>query len=383
MSVLTTLSGEVINSRKAETRNSQSLRKTVAVRDINLINDTTIEYQGKRLEITKEAFKGLMKMIGMSSTFAAKFESLFNPETKAKFINQMKNAMAAQLNEITIVLSPTSKKVVGFTKLATDIISHERFIQLADQIIDQHGFEITNWGIDGNKGSVIINAFNPKAQFDLANLGLSDEVFTAGLTLKNSPLGGIQVMPYVNRMFCSNGLTTGLSQESYSLTNLSQESMENFFQHMSKLRSNGFVPVDFANTVKLATQTPASLWEMEKAYNIIKPMTGAATDSWIPLNDNYAAYSKMNQVPQEFTSAMKKNARTDQSIWSLVNGVTHAATHAPQNLAFNMTDRESTNMMIQAGGILGKEFDLGNTIRSPFAADAHLESSMQVGALLN
>jgi hypothetical protein len=40
-------------------------------------------------------------------------------------------------------------------------------------------------------------------------------------------------------------------------------------------------------------------------------------------------------------------------------------------------------MMIQAGGILGKEFDLGNTIRSPFAADAHLESSMQVGALLN
>ena len=47
---------------------------------------------------------------------------------------------------------------------------------------------------------------NPKAQFDLAGLGLSDEVFTAGLTLKNSPFGGIQVMPYVNRMWCTNGL---------------------------------------------------------------------------------------------------------------------------------------------------------------------------------
>jgi chemotaxis receptor (MCP) glutamine deamidase CheD len=79
MSVLTTLSATEIDNRKAMTRNSQSLRKTVAVRDINLINDTTIEYQGKRLEITKDAFKALIKMIGMSQAFANKFESLFSP----------------------------------------------------------------------------------------------------------------------------------------------------------------------------------------------------------------------------------------------------------------------------------------------------------------
>lgn len=58
MPQIQTLSGEILTSRKAETLNSQSIRKTVAVRDINLVNDTTIEYQGKRLEITKDAFKG-------------------------------------------------------------------------------------------------------------------------------------------------------------------------------------------------------------------------------------------------------------------------------------------------------------------------------------
>ena len=77
MPQIQTLSQTAIDGRKAETRNSQSLRKTVAIRDIQLINDTTIEYQGKRLEITKDAFKGLMKMIGMSQTFASKFEKLF------------------------------------------------------------------------------------------------------------------------------------------------------------------------------------------------------------------------------------------------------------------------------------------------------------------
>ena len=383
MSIITTLSATEVDNRKAMTRNSQSIRKTVAVRDINLVDDTTIEFQGKRLEITRDAFKSLMKLIGMSATFAKKFETLFNAETKAKFVNQMKNAMAAQLNEVTIILSPATKKVVGFSKNATDLISHERFINLADQIIDQHGFEVTNWGINGDKGEVIVNVMNPKAQFDLAGLGLSDEVFTAGLTLKNSPFGGIQVMPYVNRMWCTNGLTTGLANETYSLANLNPESMENFHQHMSQLRKNGFVPTDFANTVKLATQTPASLWEMERGYSSIKGMVGTQADSWIPLNDNYSAYTKAGMNPQDFTAAQKKNARTDQSIWSLVNGMTHVATHAPEQLAFNMTDKESTELMVKVGNIFGKEFDLGNTIRSPFSTDAHLESSAQVGALLN
>ena len=145
MPQIQTLSGEVLTSRKAETLNSQSIRKTVAVREINIINDTTIEYQGKRLEITKEAFKGLIKLIGMSQSFTKKFESLFNPEAKAQFINTMKNAMASQLNEITIILSPTTKKVVGFSKKATDLISHERFVGLTDRLVDQHGLEITNW----------------------------------------------------------------------------------------------------------------------------------------------------------------------------------------------------------------------------------------------
>ena len=89
MPQITTLSGDVLTSRKAETLNSQSLRKTVAVREINLINDTTVEYQGKRLEITKEAFKGLIKILCMSQSFTKKFDNLFNSEAKAQFINTM------------------------------------------------------------------------------------------------------------------------------------------------------------------------------------------------------------------------------------------------------------------------------------------------------
>jgi len=377
MPTVTTLSNSVIESRKAETLNSQAIRKTIAVREITLVNDTTIEIKGKRLEITKDAFKSLIKLIGMSQTFAKKFDNLFSPEAKASFVNQMKNAMASQLNEITLIVSPTTKKVLGFSKTATGLISHSRFINLADQIIDQHGFEVTNWGVDANKGLVTINAYNPNAEF-----GVADEVFKSGLTLTNSPSNGIQVMPYINRLWCSNGLSTPMAKESYSLNNLSKDSMEKFFQHMSDLRKTGFVPNDFANTVNNAMNTPASLFEMQRAHNTIKSHVGDAADNWIPLSENRSAYIKNNQNPAEFTTDELKNAHTNQSIWSLVNGMTHVATHAPEQLAFNMTDKDSTELMIKSGNMLGKSWNLGNQVPNPFKTN-QLDPRAQVGALLN
>ena len=376
MPSIQTLSSDIIANRKAETRNSQSLRKTVAIRDINLINDTTIEYQGKRLEITKDAFKGLMKLIGMSQTFASKFEKLFNPEVKAQFINSMKNAMATQLNEITIIISPTTKKIVGFSKRATDLISHDRFINLADRLVDQNGFEIANWGVDGNKGSVTINAFNPNANFGVQ--GLNDEVFTAGITMKNSPLGGIQVMPYVNRLWCANGCTTAMASESYSLADLSGESMEKFFEHMSQLRKNKFVPSGFQDQVKQAVNTPASMNEMKWAHNQIKRHVGDKADNWIPLLENESAYTKAG-----IGIIDPKAAKSNQSIWSVVNGMTHVATHAPDLFAMNMQDKDSAELMVQAGNLLGKQWNLQGATRSPFAENAHLDTTNQVGAMLN
>jgi len=376
MPQIQTLSNEVIQNRKAETLNSQSIRKTVAIRDIDLIDDKTIEYQGKRLEITKDAFKGLMKIIGMSQTFAKKFESLFNTETKAKFINTMKNAMATQLNEITIILSPTTKRIVGFSKKATDLISHERFIGLADRLIDQHGFEVANWGVDGNKGSVTINAFNPKASFGVN--GLSNEVFQAGITMKNSPLGGIQVMPYVNRLWCANGCTTAMAAESYALANLSGDSLEKFHEHMQQLRRNNFVPTGFQDRVKEAVATPASMKELSWAHNQIKRHVGDKADNWIPLSENESAYTKAN-----IGIIDPKAAKSNQSIWSVVNGMTHVATHAPDLFAMNMQDKDSTELMVQAGNLLGKQWNFQSATRSPFAEDAHLDTVSQVGALLN
>lgn len=380
MSKINTLSPQLVNERRAMTTNAQSLRKSVPVRDIDIISESIISYQGRFVEMTPKAFTQLMRLIGMSKQFANQFEQLFSAETKAKFINTMKNAMAANLNEVTLVMSPIQKKIVGFSKRAEEMISNERFLDLAEGIIGDHGMQITNWSVDSDTGGVSINAFNPKAQFEL---GISDEVFTAGLTMKNSPFGGIQVMPYVNRLWCANGCTTMEEADKYTLHNLNRESMEPFFNHLSQLRKNGFVPTNFKQNVKNAMETPASLAEMERAHRWIAPIVGARADNWIPLEAQKQAYKGIGVDTNELSAEQKKRSKTDQSVWSVINGVTHVATHANDiMLDTTMKDSEAANLMVNAGSLLSKDFDMANEMPSPFAKNV-LKETTQVGAILN
>ena len=374
---ISTLSQPIIAQRKAASIEAQSLRKTVPFSDINLIDEKTIEFNGSRIGITKDAFKSLLKMIGMSQQFADKFEKLFNAETKAQFINRMKNAMSSNsgnLNNVTLVLNPISKSIVHFGKDETLNISNEQFIGIAENMINDHNLDVTNWSTDPVTGIVTINTFNPKAE--VAIQGLSDEVFTGGVTFQNSPIKGFKVMPYVNRQWCTNGLTTAMAQEAYQLHSLSNDNVNEFFEHMQSLRRNNFVPAEFADRVRIANQTPASIKEMNYAYNQIKGHAGERADNWIPLQENLNAYNKAGF--ENMSANQMAGAKSNQSVWSVINGLTHFATHGQGLMDTNMQDHQAAQMMVNAGNILGKKsFDHENHMPDVFT---ELRSD---GAILN
>ena len=377
MSSIITLGSPLIAQKRQDTINSQAIRKTVAFADINILDDKTIEFKGSRLHVTPDFFKQLLKMIGMSQTFAGKFESLFNVETKTAFINRIKDAMASNaggLAEVTLIVNPTTKSVIGLAKNATDMISNDRFLDVVDRIVDQNGLEISNWSIDPMKGMVNINTFNPKAEFQVA--GLNDEVFKGGVTFQNSPNGGFQVLPYVNRMWCTNGLTTAFAQEAYTLQSLDAGTMEKFFEQLNDLRKRNFAPSMFSDQVKQAIATPASISELQNGYYMVEKFAGDRTDNWIPLKENMNAYAKNGF---EFMSAAQmKGARSNTSIWDLVNGVNHFASHGASIIDTNMQDYDATRLMVQAGNIFGKQYDHANQMPDIFKGQL-----VQHGSLLN
>lgn len=376
---ITTLSNQLIDQRKVQTLEAQNLRKVVPFRDINLIDVESIEFQGSKINITKNAFKNLLGLLGMSNTFAQKFESLFTKEAKAQFINTMKNAMASnsgRLSEVTLVLNPISKTVVAITKKDEFGISNQQFMQVAENIIDNQSMDVTNWSIDPGTGIITINAFNPKANF--AVQGLSDEVFTGGVTFQNSPKDGFQVLPYVNRQWCTNGLTTAFAQEAYTLNSLDQGSMEKFFENLNGLRKNNFAPTGFAERVRAAHNTPASLHELQFAHNLIEPFAGERVDNWIPLAENMNAFYRAGF--DSLSTEQLKHAKSNTSVWDVVNGVTHFATHGAQIIDTNMQDYNASDLMVKSGNLFGKKsFDHENTMPDLFGG----RELVRNGSLLN
>ena len=376
---ITTLSNQLIDRRKTETLEAQNLRKVVPFRDINLIDGESIEYNGSKINITKSAFKNLLSLLGMSNSFAQKFETLFTKEAKAQFINTMRNAMASnsgRLSEVTLVLNPISKLVVAITKKDQFGISNQQFMQVAENIIDNQSMDVTNWSIDPGTGIITINAFNPNANF--AVQGLSNEVFTGGVTFQNSPKDGFQVLPYVNRQWCTNGLTTAFAQEAYTLNSLDQGSMEKFFENLNELRKNNFAPTGFADRVRAAHNTPASLSELQFAHNLIEPFAGERTDNWIPLAENMNAFYKAGF--DTLSGAQLKHAKSNTSVWDVINGVTHFASHGASIIDTNMQDYNASDLMVKSGNLFGKKsFDHENTMPDLFGG----RELVRNGSLLN
>ena len=223
------LSTPIIETKKAEAIKSQALNKRVAINNLKLIDEKNVLVNGHNVKITKDAYKSLIKCLGLPQSFTAKLDKLFNKQSKVEFINRLSVAMSALgTSSVNVVLSPLSKTIVGFTQ-ASNIITNESFFQLTDRIIDGQGFDINSMLVNPTTGGVTMNA-------TLANpheiKGLTNEAFKSGLTITNSPATGIQVSPYMNRLWCANGCTTSMAAESYSLNDLSADSMEKFFEHM-------------------------------------------------------------------------------------------------------------------------------------------------------
>lgn len=376
---ITTLSSGLIEQRKAETLEAQNLRKRIPFRDINLIDTETIEYKGSTIKITKEAFKNLLGLLGMSQQFARKFEDLFTKEAKAQFINTMKNAMASnsgRLSEVNLVLNPINKAVVGITKGDKFGISNQQFMGVAENIIDNHGMDITNWSVDPTSGIININAFNPNANF--AVKGLSDEVFTGGVTFRNSPAKGFEVLPYVNRTWCTNGLTTPMAQEAYTLHSLDNVSMEKFFENLNNLRKNNFAPTGFADRVRAAHNTPASMSELQSAYNMIKPFTEERSESIIGLHENLAAYNKAGF--ESMTADQMRGAKSNTSVWDITNAITWVASNGDGVVTHNMQPHDASNLMVKAGNLFGKKsYDFESSMPDIFAN----KELVRTGSLLN
>ena len=342
----------------------QPLRKQIQLSELKFITIDTVDYCGLRLGMSKKAIRDMMSILGLAQSFGGKLNSVFGEEFTNTLLNVMKDSIATQKQKsVTLLVSP-DRIIQRIHSNGSSWISTENFFDIFERTMNRSEFAINNMQID-NDGGIVISTTAPNSEFQITGKGLDSkqEVFQGGLNF-NRTYNGLQVDPFLYRLWCTNGCVTKEFEESIRMANINENSWNEFYKNLERIESNNFQPKGFADKVKQAANTPASLAEMDNAINLIKNNSNIDdlnVQPFIPYGETYNAFKKMGIQPSELTQKQKQNARTNVSVWDIVNGITDFASH---DYGFEIKNPEQTrnNMMVTAGGILTKKYDTQNLL---------------------
>lgn len=359
-----TISQSLFEQRSKEAIDKTPTRKEFNLKNLEVINDKTLSLNGKPVEMTKDAFKGLCKSVGLPVGFDKTFSQAFGDKARQQLVNKLKIAAQAKGNTtVSVVINPESRKIVGVQKETKDLISNKTFLDTTSSIINKYGLEVNDFSVSDN-GAVAINASSSKNVWGIA--GIKDEDFFGGISFTNSVSGGFQVSPYVHRLICANGMIGKSFEESMHLGHMDSRSMEKFWKGLNDLAERRFMPASFEEKVRLSMNTFASLAELENTSIDLKTYSDAQTnelEAWVPLYKTRMRYQAAGIDPHNLASNQKKGAKTGTTVWDLVNGITHFATH---DNGFKIEEYDRRKLQVSASRLLTKDFDMANFIKSPF-----------------
>ena len=152
--------------------------------------------------------------------------------------------------------------------------------------------------------------------------------------------------------------------ESFSLRSLKPGNIESFMNGIKNLKTEGFIPAGFRETLQQTQGTKASFLELENTISSIMnefPDNESAKDYKKLVKSYFPAYGMAAQrvIKQgldiyKLNDRQKSNIRTGMSIWDVINNLTFLGSN---NSEFNINDTEG--LKYQGGKLFNKAMTTG------------------------
>lgn len=359
-----TISQELFESKSKLAIEQNPIRKEVSLKDVEVVKDNLLRVGDTNIPMSSEAFKGVCKAVGLPVGFDKTFSAAFGDKARQSLINRLKGAVQAKGNNtVSLVVNPHDKRIISVQKDPRDLVSNQTFVDTTRRLVDKYNLDISDYSINSD-GGVVVNAVSFKNGWGLE--GLKDEDFYGGITFSNSPSKGFQVSPFLHRLVCANGMIGTAFEETMSLGQMDGYTMEKFWNQLNQLADRGFKPASFENRVREAMNTRASLAELEHAHDTLRSVSDAQhreLENWIPYHTTRARFHGHGVDTAMLTTNQKKGAKTGTTVWDMINGITHFATH---DNGFKMQDFDRRKLQVEASRLLVKPFDMANVLPSPF-----------------
>jgi hypothetical protein len=347
---------------KEEVLSKKIGRKQVSLSEIRLISESAIQINGLALALAPAGFSSLLKIVGISKQLRKNLIKQYGDSFADNLVSTMGKAMGASKGNVTLLIDMRKKRVVNIVRSSEQMVSNESYLNNVERIISDSNLEIDSMVVRDN-GGFTISTIGDKSQWGLSGAE-SQESFKFGLNFDNDPVKGTRLMPYNQRLVCTNGMIGQGFVGVHQLTN-DKDSWDAFYHKIDVLKNDNFKPIEFSSTLKSIMSADASVAELTQARNLMRANSKIGDielERYAPIASTEEAYKKKGVLVEELNKDQKENARTDVSYWELINGITDFASH---NYGHEVSNPDTLQRF--AGRLFVKKPDLTNLVLDPFS----------------
>lgn len=376
----TVLSTDEIKSEQLKAIAVEPKSVRVNLSDIEVCKSTfdqnIMSIKGKTVSVSTNFLNKFLDHVGIGTKMSNSFSD--RPELVSEIINILNSQKKQMGNKELKIIVSSKNEIIDLTNTDGGRISNGNIFKIAETICDKNDLGIIGTEIDETNGNLSIMLLNEN---QVKVCGIDTEFHKFGIRISNS-LTKTNISDFAYRLVCSNGMSTMDKFSNASLQNISPTELNKLFQHIERMKNNGFIPTDFEKLVSKAMETTASMNEVESGVKSIISNLNIPTsisddkeslNMFINdfLNSNFPQYQtrKAELLQKGFDvekidSTQKKYIRCEGkfgrvTIWDLVNKLTYFGSNSPESLFKNQS-----SLQIQGGQILNskKGFDLNSDV---------------------
>ena len=363
--------------------------KAISV-DSNSLIKQRILVNDQPVSVSDRFFFKLGSMLKINTSLTREMLKSGDHKIASLLINGLKDYAASKRTKDVMLIANTK------TREVVDICSPNRYKRVTNDTL----FDVTERILNDNPKlsleTVDYNPYNGTASINLLNndeVGFAqagkDEFFKFGFSLIQTNKDTI-VESYNQRLICSNGLRASLGEgaignnnsisfeDKFRLQGTGAEDVKIFLNKIDLMKKNGFQPTGFEAAINKATQTKASLQEIESAFRLstdkltegdasIKKQyqSSIARNYFHSYGDAMARIVKKGHDPLKMTDRQKAFVKTGMTIWDVVNSMTFLGSN---NAGFPLENQHE--LKYRAGELFAKGTSQGYDLE--FAQFANL-----------
>jgi len=323
-----------------------------------------------QLSVSKAFFKQLAKILNLNLSIRGKLNDGIkdNNTIYSELLNVMGKIQASITPiEVTLLFDHNKREIISIKNGAYNRLSNETLFGFAEELVNKYPqLKISNINANEGNSNVSINIMSGDlVSLTDKKLSSDDETFQFGITLGNSGLT-TSIGDFAYRLVCSNGMMGIRTDERFFLKNTEQDGLMDLYKYFEQMKSQNFIPEDFAANYANATRIHASYNELKKAHDFAQSrlliqypeqenqIRAAFSDIFFPdVRLIQTKFERKDIKESELPEKAFQNIRTKTSMWDLINVMTNLGSNP--HPVYKLRDPNSFQKM--GGKLLSSDWD--------------------------